>query len=131
MSTYKKKFFKKVAKSEDGTKSNPSKHELKFAPLDPKGFAKQATYQQVKDALLIAIDKAIDDDLLDIRSCIVNEVMKPPDLPVKPRPTGTTNKEIKESKETIKTLHEIRLKKHDRKLEKSRKKRTEGSVNYL
>ena len=101
MSTYKKKFFKKVAKSEDGTKSNPSKRELKFSPLDPKGFAKQATYQQVKDALLIAIDKAIDVDLLDIRSCIVNEVMKDPDLPVKPRPTGNNAEELRESKENI------------------------------
>ena len=62
MSTYKKKCFKKVSKAKDGTKLNPSKRELKFAPVDPKGFATQATYQQVKDALLIAIDSAIDDD---------------------------------------------------------------------
>ena len=59
MSTYKKKFFKKVSKSDarDGTKSTASKRELKFAPLASKGFATQPTYQQVKDALLIAIDK--------------------------------------------------------------------------
>ena len=76
MSTYKKIFFKKVSKSKDGTKLKPSKRELKFAPLDPKGFAKQATYQQVKDALLVAIDAAIDDNLLDIRSCIENNLCK-------------------------------------------------------
>ena len=117
MSTYKKKFFKKVSKSEDGTKSNPSKHELKFAPLDPKGFAKQATYQQVKDALLIAIDAAIDDDLLDIRSCIENEVLQQPALPVKVRPTGSNAEEIKESKETNKILHDIQLKKYDHRVD--------------
>ena len=101
MSTYKKKFFKKVSKSKDGTKLNPSKCELKFAPLDPKGFAKQATYQQVKDALLIAINNAIDDDLLDIRSCIKNKVYQQPAIPVKARPTGSNAEEIKESRETM------------------------------
>ena len=117
MSTYKKKFFKKVSKSKDGTKSNPSKRELKYARLDPKGFATQATYQQVKDALLIAIDSAIDDDLLDIRSCIENEVYQQPALPVKTRPTSANAEEIRESKETNKTLHDIQLKKYDRQVD--------------
>ena len=85
MSTYKKKFFKKVSKSEDGAKPTASKRELKFAPLDPKGFATQPTYQQVKDALIIAIDSSIDDNLLDIRSCIENEIYQNPAIPVRAR----------------------------------------------
>ena len=117
MSAYKKKFFKKVTKSKDGTKSNTSKRELKFAPLDPKGFAKQATYQQVKDALLIAIDAAIDDDLLDTRFCIENEVYQQPAIPVKARPTGSNAEEIKESRETNKILHDIQLKRYDRRVD--------------
>ena len=43
--------------------------------------------------------------------------MQEPALPVKPRPTGNNAEEIRESKETIKTLHEIRLKKHDRRID--------------
>ena len=78
MSIAKKKFFKKVLKfdSKEGTKSVASKQELKFVPLDPKGFATQPTYQQVKGILLIAIDKEIDNDLLNIRSCIELEVYR-------------------------------------------------------
>ena len=60
MSTNKKKFFKSASKSTSSETTRPSvKHELKFAPLDQKGFAKQATYKQVKDALLLKIDETI------------------------------------------------------------------------
>ena len=75
MSTIRKKFFKLTSKSEsnsDLTKSN-TRRELKFSPLNTKGFATQATYKQVKDALLVMIDERITDDLIDVRSCIENE----------------------------------------------------------
>ena len=118
MSTYKKKIFKKVSKSDskEGTKLTASKHELKFAPLDPNGFATQPTYQQVKDPLLIAIDSQIDDDLLDTSTCIKNEVYQAPPAPVRARPTGTTDEEIEESRELNKLLHEIKVKKYDRRV---------------
>ena len=66
-----KKFFKKASKfeSREGTESF-TKGELKFAPLDPNGFATQSTYQQAKVALIVMIDEKIEYDLLDIRSCI-------------------------------------------------------------
>ena len=67
MSTYKKKFFKKTSKFDSREGAKPTtKKELKFSPLDPKGYATQATYQQVKDALLVMIDDKIEVDLLDI-----------------------------------------------------------------
>ena len=101
MSTHKKKIFKKVLKfeSKEGTKLAASKQELKLAPLDPEGFATQPTYQKVKDAWLVAIDGQINDDLLDIRSCIELEVYQVPPEPVKARPTGTTDEEIEDSSE--------------------------------
>ena len=114
MSTHKKKFFKKVTKFEpkEGTKS-ASKQELKFAPLDSKGFATQPTYQQVKDALVVAIDGQIDDDLLDIRSCIELGVYEVSPEPAKARPTGMTDEEIKDSRERNKIFYENKVKKWD------------------
>ena len=96
----KKFFFKKVSKFEpkEGTKMS-SKRELKFAPLDPKGFATQPTYQQVKVALLVAIDKKLEANLLNIRSCIELKVHEVPPEPVKARPTGMADKEIEDAKE--------------------------------
>ena len=117
MSTYKKKFFKKTSKFESREGAKPStKKELKFSPLDPKGYATQATYQQVKDALLVMIDDKIEDDLLDIRSCVEKEVMKVPSEPVKGKPTGTTPEDIEDSKEQNKILYESALKKWDRRI---------------
>ena len=109
MSTIRKKFFKSTSKSEsnsDSTKSN-TRRELKFIPLDTKGFATQATYKQVKDALLVAIDMAITDDLLDVRSCIENETTAPPLEPVKAATVGTTDEEKADSKHRNRILYEM------------------------
>ena len=93
-----------------------SKRELKFAPLDSMGFATQPTYQQVRDALLIAINKEINNDLVDIWNCIELEVYQEPPVPVRARPTGTTDEEIEESRELNRLIHEIKTKKYDRRL---------------
>ena len=113
MSTYRKKFLKSTSKSEsnsDLTKSNAHR-ELKFTPLDTKGYATQATYKQVKDALLVAIDMAITDDLLDVRSCIENETTAPPMEPVKATTVGTTDEEKADSRTRNRILYEMDLKK--------------------
>ena len=97
--------------------STASKRELKFAPLDSKGFGTQPTYQQVKGAVLIAIDSQIANDLLNIRSCIELKVYQVPPEPVRARPTGTTDEEIEESRELNKILHEVKVKKWDRRVD--------------
>ena len=115
MSTIRKKFFKSTSKSEsntDSTKSN-TRRELKFTPLDTKGFATQATYKQVKDALLVAIDERITDDLIDVRSCIENETTAPPKEPVKVPTVGATDEERKDSRDRNRILYESALKKWD------------------
>ena len=118
MSTIGKKFFKSTSKSEsnsDLTKSN-ARRELKFAPLDPKGFATQARYKQVKDALLVMINERISDDLLDVRSCIETESMNPPQEPVRAKPVGGDAEELADSKECNRILYESALKKWDRQI---------------
>ena len=118
MSTIRKKFFKSTSKSESKSDSTKSKvrHELKFAPLDTKGFATQATYKQVKDALLVMIDDRITDDLLDVRSCIEHENTDPPLEPVKAATIGTTAEEREDSKDRNRILYESALKKWDRQI---------------
>ena len=87
MLTNKKKFFKSATKSTSSETTKPSvKHELKFAPLDQKGFTKQATYKQVKDALLLMIDDKITEDLLDVRLCIEAEETIIPPEPIREEP---------------------------------------------
>ena len=105
MSTIRKKFFKSTGKS-NYSEPNKShvKRELKFAPLDPKGFAAQATYKQVKDALLVKIDKTIDNDLMDIRKCIQDENVQPPDEPVANKAVGKTPELIAISKNQSRIL---------------------------
>ena len=103
MWTFRKKFLKSTSKSEsnsDSTKSN-TRRVLQFTPLDTKGFATQSTYKQVKDALLVAIDMAITDDLLDVRSCIENETTAPLQEPVKASTVGTTDEEKADSNTAI------------------------------
>ena len=106
MSAPRKKFFKKASnfESREDTKSS-TKRELKFAPLDPKGFATQFTCQQVKYALIVMIDEKIGYGLLDIRSCIEKEVIVRPPEPVEEQPRGSSPKAIEDSKERNKILH--------------------------
>ena len=59
------------------------------------------------------IDDKIEDDLLDIRSCVEQEVMKVPPEPGKGKPTGTTPEDIEDSKEQNKIFYESALKKWD------------------
>ena len=112
MSTIRKKFFKSTSKSEsnsDSTKPN-ARHVLQFTPLDTKGYATQATYKQVKDALLVAIDLGITDDLLDVRSCIENETTAPLMEPVRAATVGTTDQEKADSQHRNRILYEMDLK---------------------
>ena len=117
MSTNKKKFFKSASKSTSSETTRSSvKHELKFAPLDQKGFAKQATYKQVKDALLLKIDETITEDLLDVRLCIeMEETIIPPE-PTREEPTGDTPAQRKESRERNRIIWESELKRRSRRL---------------
>ena len=81
----------------------------------------------MKDALLVAIDGQIDDALLDIRSCIELEVYQVPPEPVKARPTGTTDEEIKDSRERNEILYESKVKKWDHHVDNI-KKCDQGSI---
>ena len=95
MSTIRKKFFKSTSKPEsnsDSTKPN-ARRELKFTPLDTKGFATQA-----------------------IRSCIENKTTAPPKEPVKAPTVGTTDEEREDSKDRNRILYESALKKWDRRI---------------
>ena len=115
MSSPKKKSFKKSPNSDSREFSKSStKRELKFAPLDPKGFATQSTYQQVKDALIVMINEKIEYDLLDVRSCIEKEVIIRPPEPVKEQPRGSSPEAIEDSKERNKILYESALKEWDK-----------------
>ena len=112
MSTIRKKFFKSTGKSEYSESTKPhAKRELKFAPLDPKGFSSQATYKQVKDALLIMIDEKIDKDLMDIRRCIDLEDADPPAEPVHEAAVGNDAAEIARSEHRNQVLYDCALKK--------------------
>lgn len=115
MSTIRKKFFKSTGRSNysEPTKSHV-KRELKFAPLDPKGFASQATYKQVKDALLVKIDKNIDTDLRDIRKCIQDEVVQPLAEPVQEVAVGANPAELALSENRCRILYDCALKQWSR-----------------
>ena len=65
----------------------------------------------------MALDAQIDDDLLDIRSCIELEVYQVPPEPIKARPTGTTNEVIEDSRELNRILNEIKVKKWDHRVD--------------
>ena len=117
MSAPRKKFFKKSSNSVSSMSSKSTKRELKFAPLDPRGFVTQSTYQQVKDALIVMIDEKIEYDQLDIRSCIEKEVIIRPHEPVEEQPKGLSPEAIEDFKERNKILYESAPKKWDKRMD--------------
>ena len=66
--------------------------------------------------MLVALDERITDDLIDVRSCIENEMTAPPKEPVKARTVGTTPEEKEDSKDRNRILYESALKKWDRRI---------------
>ena len=86
-------------------------------PLTPRALLPNQPINKLRTLLLVAIDGQIDDNLLDIRSCIELEVYQEPHEPVKARATGTTKKEIEDSREHNRILYESKVKKWDQRVD--------------